>query len=55
VTNDTATTPSEDGSPLERGASVVHLPLDELLAACRSGAIEDSKTELALRRFAEGP
>ena len=55
VTNETARTPSEDGSPLERGASIVHRAIDDLLAACRAGAVPDSKTELALRRFAEWP
>ena len=46
-------TPSEDGSPLERGATVVAIPLDEALRHCRTGAIADMKSELALRRLAE--
>lgn len=46
-------TPTEDGSPLEEGAIVVAVPLDEALDFCRSGVIEDEKTELALRRLAE--
>jgi hypothetical protein len=29
------------------------VPLEEALAACRDGRIEDIKTELALRRLAE--
>jgi ADP-ribose pyrophosphatase len=45
--------PTEDGSPLERGASVERFPLSTLLAQCRSGLLRDAKTELALRRFAE--
>jgi ADP-ribose pyrophosphatase len=45
--------PPGDGSPMEEGALLEWLPLDEALAACTSGAIEDAKTELALRRFAE--
>jgi ADP-ribose pyrophosphatase len=45
--------PSEDGSPLERGAAVVAVPLAEALDHCRTGAIRDAKTELALRRLAE--
>ena len=45
--------PTEDGSALERGASIVSLPLADALSHCRSGAIEDTKTELALRRLAE--
>lgn len=46
-------TPSEDGSVLERQASIVAMPLARALDAVRSGAIEDAKTELALRRLAE--
>jgi ADP-ribose pyrophosphatase len=45
--------PTEDGSALERGAIVAAVPLDEALALCRRGVIEDAKTELALRRLAE--
>jgi ADP-ribose pyrophosphatase len=45
--------PEGDGSPLEAGATILSLPLDEALAACRTGEIRDSKTELALRRLAE--
>jgi ADP-ribose pyrophosphatase len=46
-------TPTEDGSALERAAAICAVPLSEALAHCRSGAIRDAKTELALRRFAE--
>ena len=46
-------TPPEDGSPLERGAKVVAVPLAEALDLVRRGEIEDAKTELALRRLAE--
>ncbi|HSN99672.1 MAG TPA: NUDIX hydrolase [Candidatus Nanopelagicales bacterium] len=46
-------TPPEDGSPLERCAAVVAIPLDEALALVRRGEIEDAKTELALRRLQE--
>ena len=49
----TLTTPTEDGSALERGAAVVAIPLAEALDLCRRGVIEDVKTELALRRLAE--
>ncbi|EYF06542.1 NUDIX hydrolase [Chondromyces apiculatus] len=45
--------PPEDGSPLERGAKVVAVPLVEALELVRRGEIEDAKTELALRRLAE--
>jgi ADP-ribose pyrophosphatase len=45
--------PPEDGSALERGAVLAQVPLDEALEACRVGAIEDAKTELALRRLDE--
>lgn len=46
-------TPPEDGSALERHAAIVDVPLDAALEACRTGEIEDAKTELALRRLAE--
>lgn len=42
-----------DGSPLERHAAIVALPLEEALDWVRSGDIEDAKTEIALRRLAE--
>ncbi len=45
--------PLEDGSPLERHASVITAPLDELLAVVRAGGLEDLKTELGLRRLVE--
>jgi ADP-ribose pyrophosphatase len=45
--------PSEDGSALERFASIVSLPVADGLEHCRNGAIRDAKTELGLRRLAE--
>lgn len=45
--------PPEDGSPLERLALVSAIALDEALDLARRGAIEDEKTEIALRRLAE--
>jgi len=45
--------PELDGSPLEHFGSVIELPLREALELCRTGAIEDAKTELALRRLLE--
>jgi len=45
--------PVEDGSVLERQASLVTVTLEEALALVRAGEIEDSKTEIALRRLAE--
>jgi ADP-ribose pyrophosphatase len=48
-----AVLPGGDGSPFEEGAEILWLPLAEALARCRSGVIEDCKTELALRRLAE--
>lgn len=45
--------PELDGSPLEQFGSVIELPLREALDLCRKGAIEDAKTELALRRLLE--
>jgi ADP-ribose pyrophosphatase len=46
-------TPPEDGSPLERHASIAAISLREALDAVRSGEIEDAKSEIALRRLAE--
>ncbi|MBI2391629.1 MAG: NUDIX hydrolase [Deltaproteobacteria bacterium] len=43
--------PEGDG-PLEKGASVVEVPLSTALAWCDRGALPDAKTELALRRLA---
>jgi ADP-ribose pyrophosphatase len=45
--------PDLDGSPLERFGEVVHVTLDEALRLCATSGIEDSKTELALRRLRE--
>jgi ADP-ribose pyrophosphatase len=45
--------PDGDGSPVEAGAAIVAVPLDEALAACRRGDLHDEKTELALRRLAD--
>ena len=45
--------PTEDGSPLERGASIERFPLAAILAQARAGKLRDAKTELAVRRFAE--
>jgi ADP-ribose pyrophosphatase len=45
--------PTEDGSVLERHAAVLALPVEHALEHCRTGAIRDAKTELALRRLIE--
>ena len=45
--------PTLDGSALERFGVVADVSLNEALAMCRAGVIEDSKTELTLRRLAE--
>jgi len=45
--------PAEDGSVLERDALIVPVRLDEALQLVADGVIEDSKTELGLRRLAE--
>jgi ADP-ribose pyrophosphatase len=45
--------PTEDGSALERAASICAIPLSQALEQCRSGAIRDAKTELGLRRLAD--
>lgn len=44
--------PEGDGSPMEEGASVRWVALDEALAQCARGELEDAKTELALHRLA---
>jgi ADP-ribose pyrophosphatase len=43
--------PEGDGSPLEEGATLHWWPIDALLEACRSGAVEDAKTEVIVARF----
>lgn len=45
--------PELDGSPLERFGEVIDVPLREALAWCEDGGIEDAKTEIGLRRFAD--
>ena len=45
--------PTEDGSALEQGASIIALPVADALEHCRRGNLRDAKTELALRRLAE--
>jgi ADP-ribose pyrophosphatase len=40
-----------DGSPMEEGAEMAWCPLDAAIAMCVRGEIEDSKTELTLRRL----
>jgi ADP-ribose pyrophosphatase len=47
------TTPSEDGSALEKDAVIVAVPIAEALEHCRSGDVCDAKTELLLRRLVE--
>jgi ADP-ribose pyrophosphatase len=42
-----------DGSPMEDGAHLSWLGLEEAIAACVRGEIEDSKTEIAMRRLAD--
>ena len=45
--------PELDGSPLERFGEVIDVPLSDALAWCTTGGIEDVKTEIGLRRFAD--
>ncbi len=40
-----------DGSPVEERARVAFVPIDEALAACRDGRVEDIKTEIGVRRL----
>lgn len=53
LTAQPATPPRGDGSPFELGATLELLELDEALARCARGEIEDLKTECALRRLAQ--
>jgi ADP-ribose diphosphatase len=43
--------PPGDGSPVEDGAVIWWVPLDEALAMCERGEIVDLKTELGVRRM----
>jgi ADP-ribose pyrophosphatase len=43
--------PAGDGSPMEEGAQLFWMELDEAIAACVRGEIEDAKSELVLRRL----
>jgi ADP-ribose pyrophosphatase len=43
--------PRGDGSPMEEGVTTRWLELDQAIAACVAGEIEDAKTELTLRRL----
>jgi ADP-ribose pyrophosphatase len=45
--------PPEDGSALERAATVIDVPLRVALEGVRAGQVADAKTEIALRRLAE--
>ena len=51
VTGRPQETPEGDGSPLEEGATLHWWPIDALLEACRTGAVEDAKTEVMVGRF----
>jgi ADP-ribose pyrophosphatase len=45
--------PPGDGHPMEQGAELRFLPLDQALAWCREGVIVDLKTEVGLNRLAQ--
>ncbi|HVU04488.1 MAG TPA: NUDIX hydrolase [Polyangiaceae bacterium] len=45
--------PSLDGSALEKDGRVIDVSLAAALEMCRTGEIEDAKTEICLRRLAE--
>jgi len=47
-----AAEPRGDGSPAEERAALWWLPIDDGLAMCERGEIDDMKTELGLRRLA---
>lgn len=45
--------PELDGSPLEEAGELIAVPVLHCLLAARSGKLQDTKTELALRRLVE--
>ena len=45
--------PTLDGSALEHLGAIIDTSLDDALAWCKEGCLEDAKTELGLRRLAE--
>lgn len=51
VTGRSQVPPPGDGSPLEEGGATRWRGLDELIAACRSGEIQDAKTEIGALRL----
>jgi ADP-ribose pyrophosphatase len=51
VTGRAQEAPEGDGSPLEEGATLRWWPIEALLEACRTGAVEDAKTEIMVGRF----
>jgi ADP-ribose pyrophosphatase len=53
VSGKTQQPPAGDGSPLEEGARISWRPIQEVVEACRSGALQDAKTELGVRRLLE--
>ncbi|GAC1351531.1 MAG: hypothetical protein NVSMB1_05460 [Polyangiales bacterium] len=44
--------PEGDGSPLERDAKIIEVPLAHALRWCDDGLLPDAKTELSVRRLA---
>lgn len=50
---DSAVAPTLDGSPVEEGAIICWLALEDALEACRNGALEDAKTEVGIRRLVD--
>ncbi len=44
--------PTGDGSPVEDGAVIWWVPVENAIALCEQGVIADTKTELAIRRLA---
>lgn len=53
VTPALAQAPLGDGHPMEEGAQVVFIGLDEALGWCQDGRILDTKTEVGLHRLAQ--
>lgn len=51
VSNLAQVVPTLDGSPMEEGAAIYSITLEEALEAVQRGLIEDMKTELGIRRL----
>jgi ADP-ribose pyrophosphatase len=51
VTGKPQSRPEGDGSPLEEGSTMRWREIGELIRACRSGEIQDARTEIGATRL----